>query len=80
MRYPEKYFSIFGAYGYSNFSEGNITLQELKEHCMFDKSTYDYNTLIGYEYSGENKEIGIVYYMPRKERLAKINIKIENIS
>ena len=51
MKYPEKYFSVFGAYGYSKFLEGNITLQELQEHHMFDKSTYEYNTLIGYYYS-----------------------------
>ena len=79
MKYPEKYFSVFGAYGYSNFSEGNITLQELKEHCMFDKSTYDYNVLIGYEYSEENKKIEIVYYMPRKERMEKVNVKINSV-
>ena len=76
MKYPEKYFSVFGAYGYSKFLEGNITLQELQEHHMFDKSTYEYNTLIGYYYSKENKRIEIVYYLPRKERMEKININI----
>ena len=80
MRYPEKYFSVFNAYGFSNFEEGATALEGLKTHCLFNKATYEYNVLIGYEYSKENRDFSIVYYMPRKERLVKINIKIENRS
>ena len=80
MKYPEKYFSVFGFYSFSNYTEGNISLIELKEHCLFDKSTYEYNTLIGYYYSKENKRFEIVYYLPRKERMEKINIKINSES
>ena len=78
IKFPEKYFSVFSAYGFSNYEEVTTTLEELKAHYLFDEVLYYLNILIGYEYSEERKEFSIVFYMPRKERLVKINIKINN--